>query len=76
MSISVRYFASLADRFGRASDELDAGGISTVAEVWGAVSEEPMPANTLVAINQEYAKTGDAVADGDEVAFFPPVTGG
>lgn len=76
MSISVRYFASLADQLGRAGDELDAGGITTANEVWKSVTDEPMPANTLVAINQEYAKPGDAVADGDEVAFFPPVTGG
>jgi molybdopterin synthase sulfur carrier subunit len=35
-----------------------------------------MPPNTLVAINQEYATPEQPVRDGDEVAFFPPVTGG
>ena len=29
-----------------------------------------------VAVNQEFAKPGDAIKPGDEVAFFPPVTGG
>ena len=29
-----------------------------------------------IAVNQDYAKPGDAVGPGDEVAFFPPVTGG
>ena len=29
-----------------------------------------------VAVNQEYAQPADPVAAGDEVAFFPPVTGG
>jgi len=76
MSIRVRYFASLADQLGRPEDEIDPGGISTAADVWNAVSAEDLPANTLVAINMEYAKPGDTVADGDEVAFFPPVTGG
>jgi molybdopterin synthase sulfur carrier subunit len=76
MSIKVRYFASLADRLGREGDELDATGILTAADVWKSVSSEALPANTLVAINMEYAKPGAAVADGDEVAFFPPVTGG
>jgi len=76
MSIKVRYFASLADLLGRPEDEINAGGISTAADVWNSVSTEALPANTLVAINMEYAKPGDAVADGDEVAFFPPVTGG
>ena len=37
---------------------------------------QPFPANTLVAINQEYASPASAVRAGDEVAFFPPVTGG
>lgn len=76
MSIKVRYFASLRDRVGRDQDDLAADGIKTADDVWSRVSTEALPANTLVAINQEYARPQDAVADGDEVAFFPPVTGG
>ena len=34
------------------------------------------PTIVRVAVNQEYAKLSDSVAAGDEVAFFPPVTGG
>ena len=29
-----------------------------------------------IAVNQDYAKPGDPVGPGDEIAFFPPVTGG
>jgi sulfur-carrier protein len=77
MSIQVRYFASLGDRLGRQEDQILAEGPVTVAEVWQQATEGlPMPPNTLVAVNQEYAETSQAVADGDEVAFFPPVTGG
>lgn len=76
MSIKVRYFAGLRDQLGREQEDLDAYGIATVIDVWKRVADEDLPPNTLVAINQEYAKPGDAVADGDEVAFFPPVTGG
>ena len=76
MSIKVRYFAGLRDQLGRDQEDLDASGVATVADVWTQVAKAEFPANTLVAINQEYAKPGDAVADGDEVAFFPPVTGG
>jgi len=76
MSIKVRYFAGLRDRLGREQEDIDAGSIATVADVWKQVAKEELPPNTLVAINQEYAKPGDNVADGDEVAFFPPVTGG
>jgi len=35
-----------------------------------------MPASTLCSINMEYVKPDHTIKDGDEVAFFPPVTGG
>jgi len=76
MSIKVRYFAGLRERLGREQEDLDAAGIATASDVWGRVADGDLPPNTLVAINQEYAKPDDAVVDGDEVAFFPPVTGG
>jgi molybdopterin synthase sulfur carrier subunit len=75
-SISVRYFASLRERLGRSQDLVDAAGLGCVADVWSRVSSEPLPANSLVAINQEYASVDSPVRAGDEVAFFPPVTGG
>lgn len=77
MSITVRYFASLGDRLGRESDEIPASEPMTAGQVWKrAASGAEMPGNTLIAINQEYADIDQAVQDGDEVAFFPPVTGG
>lgn len=78
MSIRVRYFASLRERLGRAGDEIPAGGdIRTVADVWArAARGAPLPENTLVAVNMEYASLTREVREGDEVAFFPPVTGG
>jgi molybdopterin synthase sulfur carrier subunit len=74
--ITVRYFASIRERLGRAEDSLEASAAHTVAEVWRRVSAEPLPANALVAVNQEYARLETPVQAGDEVAFFPPVTGG
>ena len=41
---------------------------------WAEALAETRP--VLCAVNQVMARPGDAVADGDEVAFFPPVTGG
>lgn len=78
MAIHVRYFASLRERMGRASDILGAEpGILTVADVWARTSgRRELPDNTLVAVNMEYANLDHEVRDGDEVAFFPPVTGG
>jgi molybdopterin synthase sulfur carrier subunit len=78
MSIRVRYFASLRERLGRAGDEIahDAE-VRTVADVWARASRgQPLPDNTLVAINTEYASLDREVREGDEIAFFPPVTGG
>ncbi len=77
MSIHVKYFASLRDRLGRAEDRLAATERMTVAAVWAALwPETPLPPNTLTAVNMEYASLEHIVREGDEVAFFPPVTGG
>ena len=75
-SITVHYFASLRERLGRSQEEVPAAGTSSAAEVWRRVCPDPMPLNTLIAINQEYAGPDSPVKAGDEVAFFPPVTGG
>jgi molybdopterin synthase sulfur carrier subunit len=77
MSITVRYFASLRESMGRADEQIEADVATTVSEVWSTVSSgAPMPANILCSINMEYVDAGQSVNDGDEVAFFPPVTGG
>lgn len=77
MSIHVLFFASLRDEMGRGNDELDAANIKTVADVWSAISDgKAMPNNLLMALNQDYVNAEAVVQDNDEVAFFPPVTGG
>ena len=78
MNVTIRYFASMRDRMGRADEVVSiAGDVSTVAEVWASVSEgRPMPPSTLIAINMSYTDAAAALKDGDELAFFPPVTGG
>lgn len=77
MSIKVRYFASLKDQLGRSEDNLPIVGIASVRQVWLAANpQKPLPDNVLAAVNMEYADLDSDVADGDEVAFFPPVTGG
>ncbi|MBL1277594.1 MAG: MoaD/ThiS family protein [Ectothiorhodospiraceae bacterium] len=77
MSIRVKFFASLRETIGKAEHNLDAQNINTARDVWQTATDnhEQLP-NMLVAINMEYAKLNDNVKDGDEVAFFPPVTGG
>ena len=77
MPIRVRYFASLRERIGRSEDSLDAEPDLTVAQVWASLQPDwPLDNNTLAAVNQEYVERNRRVSDGDEVAFFPPVTGG
>ncbi len=75
-AISVRFFASIREQLGRGQDEVDPQRVENAADVWRLVAGSPAPANILVAINQEYASLDHAVRGGDEVAFFPPVTGG
>ncbi|MGV6817515.1 MAG: molybdopterin converting factor subunit 1 [Thiotrichales bacterium] len=75
--INVKYFASLREQLGKEKDELSAVNVDTVADVWNLANPgECAQDNLLVAINQEYAQLDSEVNDGDEVAFFPPVTGG
>ena len=77
MSIKIRYFASLKDYVGRSEDEIIYEKVLTVTEVWQQATQSKVkPQNTLVAVNMDYVNWTDLVNDHDEVAFFPPVTGG
>jgi len=77
MSINVRYFASLKELMGRSEEKIIFVNIVSVKDVLNHVSENRnIPQNILASINMEYVEFEAKVADGDEVAFFPPVTGG
>ena len=76
MTITVRFFASVRERLGKAQEIIDSAGISNVADVWKQSARTAWPDNLLAAVNMEYARPDQPVRDGDEVAFFPPVTGG
>jgi molybdopterin synthase catalytic subunit/molybdopterin converting factor small subunit len=72
--IRVRLFAGLRERAGWSERELD--DVATVADVWPALDLGDEPAGLLYAVNHEYADRGRTLADGDEVALIPPVSGG
>ncbi len=76
MKVKVKYFASMRDRMGKGDEELELQEGATIADLWQAVSQEELPENTLVAVNMEYTDLSHPLKEGDEVAFFPPVTGG
>lgn len=75
MSITVKFFARLREQVGQA--ELTLEQADDVQSVWNQSTDNmTLPDNTLCAINMEYVDIHTQVKDGDEVAFFPPVTGG
>ncbi len=83
--IKVLYFASLRDRIGTTSEDLELPATTvTIKDILHilrsrkGVWAETFDAGTLVlaAINQEMAGPDQPIKNGDEVAFFPPVTGG
>jgi len=77
MSITVKYFAVLRERYGRASDTVAWEPGMTVSDAWKrALGTETMPERLMMAVNMEYTRYDATLNDGDEVAFFPAVTGG
>lgn len=76
MQIQVKFFASLREQTGLSEQQLALSGPVSMSEVWQRVTDIDPPANLLCARNLQYVEWDAQVEDGDEVAFFPPVTGG
>ncbi|MFN2469657.1 MAG: molybdenum cofactor biosynthesis protein MoaE [Gaiellaceae bacterium] len=76
MRIAVRLFAGLRERADTARREIELGDGATVAGVWAALELGEEPDGLLYAVNREYAARDRRLADGDEVALIPPVSGG
>lgn len=85
MNMRVLYFAWLRERVGLAEETVSPPPeVRTVADliVWlrgrGDVYETALadPSIVRVAVNQDYARPDHPVQAGDEIAIFPPVTGG
>ena len=85
MKVKVLFFAALREHVGVTSEEVDLPGeTSTVAALrahlagrggaWtSALAEKKL---LRFAVNQDMAAPAAAIRAGDEIAFFPPVTGG
>ncbi len=77
MTITVKFFARLREELGKDSSRLAAPLPATVQDAWHSASgRSELPDDIFCAINHEHANFADPVKDGDEVAFFPRVTGG
>ncbi len=81
MRVKVRLFARLRDLAGTAELSCEVAPGARVSDVWRALVERHPGAaahgsSVSAAINAEYARMDAPVADGDEVAFLPPVSGG
>jgi molybdopterin converting factor subunit 1 len=81
MSIRVLFFASLAEIAGTREVSIDAAGFGDVESIFNKFAGdfpalETYRSSVLFALNSEFARPNSEVRDGDEVAFFPPVSGG
>ena len=78
MRVRVRFFASLRERLGARGERTVAAG-TNVGSLWRAlVTDRPELADVPVrfAVNEVYVDASHRLREGDEVAFFPPVSGG
>jgi molybdopterin synthase catalytic subunit/molybdopterin converting factor small subunit len=74
VKVTVRLFAGLRERAGWARRELD--DVVRLGDVWARLELGDEPPGLLYAVNKEYADRHRELADGDEVAVIPPVSGG
>ena len=79
--IRVLLFGAAADRAGTRQTELSVDGGTTLGDLWPALADRhpglvPLRDTLAFAVNGEYARMGDTVSPGDEVAVLPPVSGG
>ena len=76
MRVTVKLFAGLRERAGTSERALDLADGARVADVWPALALGDEPGGLLYAVNKEYAAGERELAEGDEVALIPPVSGG
>jgi molybdopterin converting factor subunit 1 len=79
--VTVRLFARLRDIAGAAELARDVAPGATIRSVWSELIREfpdlaGYERSISTAVNADYARMDQAVNDGDEVAFLPPVSGG
>jgi MoaE-MoaD fusion protein len=74
--VVVRLFAGLREQAGADRRELELEDGASLEDVWPALDLGDEPQGLLYAVNRTYADRGQTLAEGDEVALIPPVSGG
>ena len=72
----MKLFAALREQRGAREVEIDLADGARVDDVWAALGLGDEPAGLVYALNRTYVDRGAALAEGDEVALIPPVSGG
>ena len=72
----MKLFAALRERAGARERVLELADDASIADVWPALGLGDEPPGLVYAVNRAYVERGHALADGDEVALIPPVSGG
>ena len=74
--MTIRFFAALREQAGQRERELELADGARVDDVWPALGLGDEPRGLVYAVNRAYVERGAPLADGDEVALIPPVSGG
>jgi molybdopterin synthase catalytic subunit len=74
--VVVKLFAALRERAGTGERPVELVAGARASDVWAALGLGAEPPGLLYAVNREYAARDQSLADGDEVALIPPVSGG
>jgi len=77
MKLYIKYFASVRDMMGKDSEVIDIDTNLTVFGLWETLTLNlKSDMKVMFAVNHEYVGKDFKLKQGDEIAFFPPVTGG
>ena len=76
VKVTVKLFAGLRERAGWSARELELPDGAKVKDVWAELELGEQPRGIHYALNKGYADKSATIADGDEVALIPPVSGG
>jgi molybdopterin synthase catalytic subunit len=74
--VTVKLFAGLRERAGWSARELELPDGATLKDVWAELELGEQPRGIHYALNRGYADKSAVLAEGDEVALIPPVSGG